>query len=111
VLKLINTMDDTHPLEVVRAAELQRWAASPEYRAILSGEYPRRDGEQPHSTWTEDMRDAARSYRDSFKESTDPLAKVLNEVSGVISDTASKVWQRIGGRSGDEPVPDEPPAE
>jgi hypothetical protein len=98
VLKLLNTVDLTHPLSVVRAAELQKWAASAEYRAILTGEYPRRDG-QPTSTWTEDMKSAARSYKDSFVESTDPLAKVLGDVGGVISDTASKVWHRFGGKS------------
>ena len=107
VLKLLNTMDDTHPLAVVRAAELQRWAASSEYRTILSGDYPRRDTEQPTSTWTQDMKDAARSYRDTFVESTDPLAKVLTEVGGVISGTASKVWQRFGGRSEDEQPPEQ----
>jgi len=112
VLKLINVIDDTHPLSVVRAAELQRWAASEEYRAILTGDYPRRDTEQqPHSTWTEDMKDAARSYRDSFKKSTDPLAKVLNEVGGVISDTASKVWQGFGGRQDSERQDTEPATE
>jgi hypothetical protein len=108
VLKLLNTMDETHPLAVVRAAELQRWAASEEYRAILGGDYPRRDGEQPTSTWTEDMKAAARSYKDSFVESTDPLAKVMSEVGGVISGTANKVWQRFGGRSdADQPPPEE----
>ena len=108
VLKLLNTMDDTHPLAVVRAAELQRWAASEEYRAILSGDYPRRDaGDQPASTWTQDVKDAARSYKDSFVESTDPLAKVLTEVGGVISGTANKVWQRFGGKPDEEPPPEE----
>ncbi|HEX4724120.1 MAG TPA: M48 family metallopeptidase [Pseudonocardiaceae bacterium] len=108
VLKLLNTMDDTHPLAVVRAAELQRWAASSEYRAILGGEYQRRDdGDQPASTWTQDVKDAARSYRDTFVESTDPLAKVLTEVGGVISGTANKVWQRFGGKPDEEQPPEE----
>jgi hypothetical protein len=53
------------------------------------------------------MKAAARSYKDSFVESTDPLAKVMSEVGGVISDTASKVWQRFGGRSD----PGQPPEE
>jgi Zn-dependent protease with chaperone function len=96
VLKLLNTMDLTHPLAVVRAAELQRWAASEEYREILAGNYPRRGGE-PHTTWTRDMKDAAKSYKDGFANSTDPLAKVLNEVGGALSDVAGSVWRRFGG--------------
>jgi Zn-dependent protease with chaperone function len=96
VLKLLNTMDLTHPLAVVRAAELQRWAATEEYRDILAGNYPRRGGE-PHTTWTQDVKDAAKSYKDNFAGSTDPLAKVLNEVGGALSDVAGSVWRRFGG--------------
>jgi Zn-dependent protease with chaperone function len=107
VLKLLNTMDDTHPLAVIRAAELQRWAASEEYRAILSGDYPRRDTE-PTATWTADVKSAVRSYRDSFVDSTDPLARVLGEVGGVISGTAGKVRQRFGGKSGTDGSSEEP---
>ena len=96
VLKLLNTMELTHPLAVVRAAELQRWAASEEYRDILAGNYPRRGGE-PHSTWTQDMKDAAKSYKDNFSNSTDPLAKVINEVGSAIGDVAGSVWRRFSG--------------
>ncbi|HEX3649524.1 MAG TPA: M48 family metallopeptidase, partial [Pseudonocardiaceae bacterium] len=97
VLKLLNTVDLTHPLAVVRAAELQKWAASEEYRAILSGDYPRRDDQSAaSSTWTQDLRDAARSYRDTVANSTDPLAKVLGDVGGAITDRAGKVWRRFG---------------
>jgi len=98
VLKLLNTLDLSHPLAVVRAAELQRWAATEEYRDILAGNYPRR-GSEPHTTWTQDVKDAAKSYKDSFTASTDPLAKVFNEVGGAISDVAGKVWQRFNGNS------------
>ncbi|HEY1575032.1 MAG TPA: M48 family metallopeptidase [Pseudonocardiaceae bacterium] len=96
VLKLLNTVDLTHPLAVVRAAELQKWAASEDYRAILSGDYPRRDDQPTASTWTQDLRDAARSYRDTVSGSTDPLAKVLSDVGGAITDRAGRVWRRFG---------------
>ncbi len=103
VLKLMNSVDLTHPLAVVRAAELQRWAASEEYRDILTGVYPRRE-EQPSNMWLEDLKSAARSYKDSVRTSTDPLAKVVTDLGGTISDTAAKVWHRFGGnQGGDEP--------
>jgi Zn-dependent protease with chaperone function len=106
VLKLLNTVDLTHPLAVVRAAELQRWAASEEYRTILTGSYPRRaDDQAAGTTWRQDVRDAAKSYRESFQDATDPLAKMVGEVGGVISGTAGRMWQRFGGRS--EQSPDE----
>jgi Zn-dependent protease with chaperone function len=110
VLKLMNTVDLTHPLGVVRAAELQKWGASPEYRAILSGDYPRRDtgtDGQASSTWKADVAAAARSYKDSFVDTADPLAKVLGDVGGAISGTASKMWSRFGGKPGQDEPPDE----
>jgi Zn-dependent protease with chaperone function len=106
VLKLLNTVDLTHPLAVVRAAELQKWAASEEYRTILSGDYPHREDQPAGATWTQDVRDAARSYRDSVASSTDPLAKVLGDVGGVISDRAGKVWRRFGTRTDDDTAPE-----
>jgi hypothetical protein len=101
VLKLIRVMDLRHPLAVVRAAELQKWAASEDYRAVLGGEYPRR-GDEPTSSWRDDLGAAAKSYRDSFAESADPLAKVLSDVGGALSDAAGRVWRGFGnnGNSG-----------
>jgi Zn-dependent protease with chaperone function len=48
-LKLLNTVFRDHPFNTVRAAELQRWAASDDYARILRGDYPRRgqEGDQP----------------------------------------------------------------
>lgn len=104
VLKLLNTVNATHPMAVVRAAELQKWAASPEYRAILTGDYVRRD-EESATTFGDDVRTAARAYRDSFVASTDPLARFVTGIGGKISESAGKVWERFGNR-GDA---DQPP--
>ncbi|GAA3437707.1 M48 family metallopeptidase [Kutzneria kofuensis] len=110
VLKLMNVIDLSHPLAVVRAAELQKWAASEGYREILGGTYPERS-DDPQNQWTEDVKSAARSYRDAFVETTDPLAKVLNEVGGVISDAAGKVWSRFTTRPEPPTASGEPPAD
>lgn len=104
VLKLMNTIDQSHPMAVVRAAELQKWAASEDYRAVLGGEYHRR-GEDPANVWSEDVRTAARAYRDSVRTSMDPLTKFVNEVGGTISDAAGKVWERFGGVRDDSGSP------
>jgi len=83
LLKILQVTDQTHPLAALRAAELQRWAAGPEYPAILSGDYPRRS-EDKDAPMTDDVRAAAASYRESFQTSADPLFKVVNRVSGVV---------------------------
>jgi hypothetical protein len=101
VLKLMNTWDKTHPLAVIRAAELQRWAATEEYRDILAGNYPRRT-EEPHNTMVDDLKSAAKSYKDNFANSSDPLAKVMHDVGDVFSDVTGKIFQAFrkdGGAS------------
>jgi hypothetical protein len=90
----------THPLAVVRAAQLQQWAASPAYRALLAGDYPRRTDDRPPSDWTEDLAAAARNYRDTVVASTDPLARVFTDVGEAMTGAAGRLWNSFGGRSG-----------
>lgn len=93
-LKFVET--ESHPFAVVRAAQLQRWAASEEYRAILAGDYPRRDDDTPTSDWKDDLKSAAKSYKDSWSASADPLTKVFSDVGETVSSTAGKVWSKFG---------------
>jgi Zn-dependent protease with chaperone function len=102
VLKLTHLDGLTHPLPVVRAADLQQWAAGEQYRTILAGDYPRR-GADPTSHWREDVKTGARSYKESWASSADPLAKVLNEVGEAVSGAAGKVFQHFGNRGSDTP--------
>jgi Zn-dependent protease with chaperone function len=102
ILKLMTVEGMTHPFAVVRAAQLQRWAASEEYRAILAGDYLRRDDDQPSSNLMDDLKAAGRSYKESWSNSTDPLAKVLNDVGEAVSGAADKVFSKFGGRGNDD---------
>lgn len=79
MLKILQVTDQTHPLAALRAAELQRWAAGPDYRAILSGDYSRRS-EDKHAPMTEDVKAAAASYKEAFQTSSDPLFKVVSKL-------------------------------
>ncbi|HEY3463820.1 MAG TPA: Zn-dependent protease, partial [Amycolatopsis sp.] len=96
-LKFVET--ESHPFAVVRAAQLQKWAASPEYRAILAGDYPRRDDDSPTSDWKDDLKSAAKSYKDSWSASADPLTKVFSDVGEAVSGAAGKVWNKFGNGS------------
>ena len=40
-LKLGQTLQTTHPFPAVRAMEIDAWAKSDEYKAILDGDYPK----------------------------------------------------------------------
>ena len=95
-LKLRFVETESHPFAVVRAAQLQKWAASEDYRAILAGDYPRRDDDSPTSDWKDDLKSAAKSYKDSWNSSTDPLTKVFSDVGEAVSGAAGKVWNKFG---------------
>lgn len=98
ILKLMTVEGMSHPFAVVRAAQLQRWAASEEYRAILAGDYLRRDDDQPSANLMNDVKEAGRSYKESWSSSTDPLAKVLGDVGEAVSGAAGRVFSKFGGR-------------
>jgi len=102
----LRTLETTsHPLAVVRAAQLQKWASSAEYRDILAGNYPRRADDQPMSTWRDDVKSAASSYKQSWAESGDPLTKVFSEIGEAITGTAGRVRDKFSRN--DEPAREE----
>lgn len=93
LIKLLNLQGATHPFAAPRAAELDRWSRSPEYRRILDGEYSRRTDDR-EASFTDEVRNAARSYRESMSESGDPLAHVLRD----LADSASSAGEKVFGR-------------
>jgi Zn-dependent protease with chaperone function len=95
LLKLVQIEERRHPLVVVRAAELQRWSASEEYREILTGTYPRREDDHPTNNLTDDVKSAARSYRESMNTSADPLIKTINDIGESVMGAASRVWSKV----------------
>ncbi|WP_191302993.1 M48 family metallopeptidase [Lentzea cavernae] len=95
LLKLLHTEHRTHPLVVVRAAELQRWSASEEYREILTGTYARREDDRPTNNLTDDIKGAARSYKESMSNSADPLIKTINDIGETVMGAAGKLWSKV----------------
>lgn len=82
----------SHPLAVIRAQQLQKWAGSQEYRAILAGDYLRRSSDDP-ATLGSDLGGAAKSYKQAASESTDALVNALNNVG----ERVGKMGVRVGG--------------
>jgi Zn-dependent protease with chaperone function len=110
IIKLLAVEQRSHPFAVVRASQLQRWAASEEYRAILTGEYKRRDAEETGNPLNEDFQAAGKSYKDAFANSTDPLVKVLSDVGGALSGVTDRIFsgfRRGGGGGSEQPPSDE----
>ncbi|MER5639236.1 M48 family metallopeptidase [Kitasatospora sp. NPDC002227] len=90
VLKLLQVLPQTHPFAVVRVAELKKWAESPEYRAIMAGDYPRRE-DDPATSVGEQWKAAADSYAKSVKESKDPLMGLLRDVADGVGTVGGKL--------------------
>ena len=99
ILKLLQLQGNTHPFAVVRFAELDRWATDGSYETILAGDYPRRDTDRDAS-FTDGVRDAANSYRDSWQRSEDPLAGIFRGVAETGVRAASGLFDRLGGNRG-----------
>jgi Zn-dependent protease with chaperone function len=99
VLKLMQLQGNTHPFAVVRFAELDRWATDGSYESILAGDYPRRDTDRDAS-FTDEMRNAANSYRDNWARSEDPLAGIFRGVAETGGRVASGLFDRFGGNRG-----------
>ncbi|WP_282785890.1 M48 family metallopeptidase [Nocardia sp. CC201C] len=95
VLKLLNLELQSHPFSVLRAAELRRWIASGEYGRVLDGQYPRRHTDRD-ARFGEEIRQAARSYRESFDQSEDPLVKVVRNLGRDAASAVNTVGQEVG---------------
>jgi Zn-dependent protease with chaperone function len=77
-LKLLLLETRSHDFAVARAAAVKTWIDEGEYREYLAGAYPRRDGDGDASI-TAEAKAAAKSYKDLFENSGDPLAKLLRK--------------------------------
>ena len=99
ILKLLQLQGNTHPFAVVRFAELDRWATNGEYEAILSGDYPRRETDKD-AKFTDEARNAANSYRESWARSEDPLAGIFRGVADTGARVAGGLFDRFGGGGG-----------
>ena len=105
VLKLLQLQGNTHPFAVVRFAELDRWATNGSYESILAGDYPRRDTDRD-AKFTDEVRNAANSYRDGWQRSEDPLAGIFRGFAETGARAASGLFDRFGNTNrGSGPVP------
>jgi Zn-dependent protease with chaperone function len=89
--KLWALLGETHPFHTLRAAELQRWGAGPEYAAILRGEYRRRSEEPAWVNPVSDLGGAVEYYADQAKSLAHGVASSTQKVAGQASTYARRV--------------------
>jgi len=97
-LKVLNLLGNTHPFAVSRVAELDKWRRSGEYERIIGGEYPRR-ADDANVKITDEVRAAARAYRESWSQSQDPFIGVLRDVAEGAIHAGERIFNRFARRS------------
>jgi hypothetical protein len=97
LLKFLNLLRRSHPFAVIRFAEIDSWARDGEYHRILAGEYPRRADDRTTSV-TDEAKNAANAYRESWSRSADPFVGVLRDVAEGAASAGERIFQRFGRR-------------
>ncbi|OSZ60808.1 peptidase M48 [Streptomyces pharetrae CZA14] len=99
VLKILNVLPRSHPFATVRAAELNKWAASRDYQRLMDGHYPKR-GEDGETKVSESLRESAAAYASEVRDSKDPLMKLVTDLAGGAGDLGDRVRRGWGGFAG-----------
>ncbi|MFD9682419.1 M48 family metallopeptidase [Rhodococcus sp. NPDC059969] len=100
VLKLLNIELLSHPFSVLRAAELKKWVDSGDYAAILRGNYPRR-GEDDGAKISDEFKNAAKTYKQNFDESEDPLIRMVRDIGSGLGGAVGAVGNGVGDVASD----------
>ncbi|AIR98361.1 M48 family metallopeptidase [Streptomyces glaucescens] len=99
VLKILNVLPRSHPFATVRAAELNKWAASRDHQRLMDGHYPKR-GEDGETKVSESLRESAAAYASQVRDSKDPLMKLVADLAGGAGDLGDRVRRGFGGFTG-----------
>ncbi|HEY4319880.1 MAG TPA: M48 family metallopeptidase [Gemmatimonadales bacterium] len=97
VYKLMNTLALTHPMNVVRAGEIQKWVQSGAYDRIVAGEYTRRGSEASDRPLSDDMREAGKYYRDEFSEFAGEVRNAAKRAAGRARDAFNDARDKQAG--------------
>jgi Zn-dependent protease with chaperone function len=97
LLKVLQLQGQTHPFAVVRYAELNQWIASGAYERILGGDYPRRT-DDGSASFSDEVKNAAKSYQESWSRSEDPLIGMVRGGIGGVARAGSGLFDRLANR-------------
>jgi Zn-dependent protease with chaperone function len=97
LMKFLNLLNLTHPYAVVRFAELDHWVSEGDYQRILDGHYERRE-DDGNASVTDEMKNAAQSYRESWNRSADPFVGMVKNVAEGAASAGERIFSRLGGR-------------
>ena len=94
VYKILNTLALTHPMNTVRAAELQKWIAAGDYERILRGEYIRRGAEAKERPLKTDFKQAKDYYAGEARETVSKVADAAKKAAASAREAFRKAQQK-----------------
>jgi Zn-dependent protease with chaperone function len=94
VYKILNTLALTHPMNTVRAAELQKWIGSGDYERILRGEYTKRGAEAKERPLREDFKQARDYYAGEARETMSKMADAAKKAAASAREAFRKAQQK-----------------
>jgi Zn-dependent protease with chaperone function len=94
VYKILNTLALTHPMNTVRAGELQLWISSGGYDRILRDEYVRRGSEADARPLKEDFAQAGSHYARETRETIDQVVDAAKKAAGRVGEAFRKAQER-----------------
>jgi Zn-dependent protease with chaperone function len=99
LLKFLNLLRQSHPFAVIRFSEIDKWARDGEYERILAGDYPRR-ADDGSASISDEIKNAANSYRESWSQSADPFMGKIRDVAEGAASAAEGLFDRFSRRGG-----------
>jgi Zn-dependent protease with chaperone function len=90
IFKILNTLDQTHPFNTLRAAELQRWIEAGAYERILNGEYTRRGPDADKRPIENDIDDAREHYVKEAKAVVNDVVDSAKRAAQAFTDAFKK---------------------
>ena len=87
-------MGFTHPMNTVRAAELQQWIGSGHYERILRGEYTRRGAQAKERPLTEDFRAAKDHYAGEARDMMNKVSDAAKKAAASAREAFRKAQQQ-----------------
>lgn len=86
IYKILNMLDASHPFNTLRAAELDRWYNTGNYRKILDGDYIRRGDTSTQRPLRDDIADGAGYYAKEAREAVGQVADAARKAARAFSD-------------------------
>lgn len=90
VFKILNTLDQSHPFNTLRAAELQRWIQGGTYERILSGDYTRRGPDSEKRPIDKDIDEAREHYMSEAKAVVNDVVDTAKRAAQAFTDAFKK---------------------